>query len=325
MPIRRAAVMGVVTLLSLIVPVRAETLATTSYPGVALQTDAADTGSASIRHVTRAASSEPPSSHVAFADGQTTWTLLQPSPPDELERTGVLQCVPFARYLSGIELHGDAWTWWDKAAGIYARGNYPEPGAVLSFPGTDRTPLGHVAVVTQILSARKILIDHANWPHAIRAPNAIREQGAISRDIQVEDVSSANDWTAVRVQFGMGGPMGSVYPANGFIYGWSETGARIAQPRFPLDYAPDAPGMRVFNAIHYLWALTPTERKKAFAAAAVVPTAASPARGRPMLVLGLPAGSALNVGALVQPLGVNRLDVGPGGKAGFAVGRYAVR
>ena len=60
-----------------------------------------------------------------------------------------LQCVPYAREHSNIKIFGDAWTWWDKAAGIYARGTLPEPGAVLSFPGIERMPLGHVAVVTQ--------------------------------------------------------------------------------------------------------------------------------------------------------------------------------
>jgi hypothetical protein len=223
--------------------------------------------------------------------------------------------------MSGIGLRGDAWTWWDKAAGIYARGNHPEPGAVLSFPGIERMPLGHVAVVTQVLSERKILIDHANWP------NAVVEHGAISRDIEVVDVSQANDWTEVRVQFGEGGPLGSVYSANGFIYGWTETGVRIAQPRFSLDYAlwsPVAPSWRMFNSIAYLWALPPAERKKAYAAAGVVANPAAPDRGRHLLVLGSP-GPVLNAGAFVQPLGVNRLDVGPGGRGGFGAGRYALQ
>jgi surface antigen len=259
--------------------------------------------------------------HVATVDDETPWILPSPAPPDEFETTGVLQCVPYARFLSGIALRGDAWTWWDKAAGIYARGNHPEPGAVLSFPGTERMPLGHVAVVTQVLSERKILIDHANWP------NAFVEHGAISRDIQVVDVSSANDWTEVRVQFGEGGPLGTVYAANGFIYGWTETGVRIAQPRFSLDYAlwsPVAPSWRMFNSIAYLWALPPAERKKAYAAAGVVPNPASPGRGRPVLVLG-PIGPGVDAGGLEQPLGVNRLDVKAGGRAGFGVGRFVMQ
>jgi surface antigen len=210
---------------------------------------------------------EPPPA--AFVDEQSTWeqsaqTLAEAEMP---VTEGVLQCVPYARFLSGIPLHGDAWTWWDQAAGLFARGNHPEPGAILSFPGIDRMPLGHIAVVTQVLSARKILIDHANWP------NAFVQHGAISRDITVEDVSDANDWSEVRVQFGEGGPMGSVYPVNGFIYGWSETGVPVASPRLPLDYAlwaPAVPTLRAFSATNFIWALPPAERKKALAAASDV-------------------------------------------------------
>ena len=232
-----------------------------------------------------------------------------PSAPDILDATAVLQCVPFARYMSGIGLHGDAWTWWDDAAGIYARGNRPEPGAILSFPGIERMPLGHVAVVTQVLSQRKILIDHANWP------NAIVLHGAISHDIQVVDVSLGNDWSEVRVQFGEGGPLGSVYPVNGFIYGWSETGVQLAQPRFSLDYAlwsPVAPSLRMFNAITYLWALPPAERRKAYAAAGVMPPIAPHPRSE--LVLG-PAGSRPDNNAAQRTgLGVIRLDTGLDGR-----------
>ena len=235
----------------------------------------------------------------------------------------MLQCVPFARYLSGIGLHGDAWTWWDKASGIYARGNHPEPGAVLSFPGTERMPLGHVAVVKQVLTARKILIDHANWP------NAVVQHGAISRDIQVVDVSPANDWTEVRVQFGEGGPLGSVYPINGFIYEWNEAGVRIARPKFSLDYAlwsPGTPSWRAFNSISYLWALPPAERSKAYAAAGVTPNVPSSVRGRPALVLG-PIGPALSAGAFGRSLvGVNRLDAGSGRRMGvLGLGRFVMQ
>jgi hypothetical protein len=260
--------------------------------------------------------------HVAYVDEESLWIPPPPEPPPELfDATGVLQCVPYARFMSGIGLRGDAWTWWDKAAGIYARGNHPEPGAVLSFPGIERMPLGHVAVVTQVLSARKLLVDHANWP------TAMEPHGAISRDVQVVDVSADNDWTEVRVQFGEGGPLGSVYPANGFIYGWTEAGVRIAHPKFSLDYAlwaPDAPSLQMFNSIAYMWALPPAERKKAYAAAGLVQPPGSPVRGRPALVLG-PVGPGLGGGALTQPLGVNRLDVGPGGRGGFTLSHFIVR
>jgi hypothetical protein len=308
------ALLGAVALWSLVGSARAVAL----HPNVdvTVQIDAIDAAPIRIdpnkttpgRH----AKAKPEEQKTAFVDEETPWVLAPEAPPEELDVMGVLQCVPYARFMSGIGLHGDAWTWWDQAAGVYARGNHPEPGAILSFPGVERMPLGHVAVVTQVLSQRKILVDHANWP------NAIVQHGAISRDIEVVDTSSANDWSEVRVQFGEGGPLGSVYPVNGFIYGWTETGVRIARPRFSLDYAlwsPAAPSWRMFNSISYLWALPPAERKKAYAAAGVAPNPVSPARTRPALALA-PEAPAFNGSALVQLLGVNRFDGGSGRKFG---------
>ena len=36
------------------------------------------------------------------------------------------ECVPFARAASGIQIWGDAWTWWSQAATKYQRGQAPE-------------------------------------------------------------------------------------------------------------------------------------------------------------------------------------------------------
>jgi len=265
-------------------------------PGLPVRADAATPDLARPGPVrTTKAHSGPRQAQSPFIDEETPWILPPAPPPEEIETTGVLQCVPFARFMSGIGLHGDAWTWWDKAAGIYARGNQPEPGAVLSFPGIERMPLGHVAVVTQVLSARKILIEHANWP------NAYVRHGAISRDIQVADVSESNDWT--------------------------ESGVRVAQPRFSLDYAlwsPRSPTLRKFNSIAYLWALPPVERKKAYAAAGMVPNPSATAHGRPMLVLG-PLGPGLNDGALGRTLGVSRLGTGTDGRRVFLLHRFVMQ
>src|ERR1700755_3019049 len=65
-----------------------------------------------------------------------------------------LQCVPFARAHSGIDLHGDAGSWWDLAQGRYARSNEPQLGAVLVLTGYAGPHRGHVAVVTAIDSSR---------------------------------------------------------------------------------------------------------------------------------------------------------------------------
>ena len=57
---------------------------------------------------------------------------------------GGISCVPFAREVSGIELTGNAATWWDEAAGQYARGSSPETGSVLNFRANSSMHLGHV-------------------------------------------------------------------------------------------------------------------------------------------------------------------------------------
>ena len=119
----------------------------------------------------------------------------------------VIQCVPFARAASGIDLRGDALTWWDKAAGVYARGSRPEPGSVLAFRANRAMRLGHVAVVTRVINSREIEIDHAHWG-----------QNRVSRNMVVIDVSPTNDWTAVRVALDNEGKFGSIYPTHGFIY-----------------------------------------------------------------------------------------------------------
>ena len=38
------------------------------------------------------------------------------------------QCAPFARMISGINIFGNAGTWWAQAAGKFARGHMPKVG-----------------------------------------------------------------------------------------------------------------------------------------------------------------------------------------------------
>ncbi|MFC7539462.1 CHAP domain-containing protein [Siccirubricoccus deserti] len=54
--------------------------------------------------------------------------------------------------------------WWHNAAGLYARSQRPEPGAVMAFRSSGGMSRGHVAVVRQILGPRELLIDHADGP-----------------------------------------------------------------------------------------------------------------------------------------------------------------
>lgn len=118
-----------------------------------------------------------------------------------------LQCVPYAREVSHIELSGNAFLWWAEAAGRYERGYVPAIGSVLNFRATGRMPLGHVAVVTAVMDSRTILVTQANWV-----------PGTVTNDVTVQDVSPENNWSAVRVEYGNGDSMGSVYPTYGFIY-----------------------------------------------------------------------------------------------------------
>jgi surface antigen len=137
-----------------------------------------------------------------------------------------ISCVPFARNDSGISIPGNAWQWWENAAGVYARGSVPEPGSVLTFRPNGRMRLGHVAVVSRVVNPREVEIDHANWSGAGR--------GGVARSIPVVDVSEANDWSAVRVGLGDGGEFGSVYPTYGFIYDRPDTGVMVASNAMPV-------------------------------------------------------------------------------------------
>ena len=130
---------------------------------------------------------------------------------------GSLQCVPFARENTGIELTGNAVTWWDNAAGVYERGARPEVGSVLNFRATGRMHLGHVAVVSNVINSRNVQIDHANWSG----------RGVITRNVTVVDVSPGNDWSAVRVALA-DGDFGNVYPTYGFIYDRPDRGTMVA-------------------------------------------------------------------------------------------------
>lgn len=128
-----------------------------------------------------------------------------------------LQCVPYAREVSHIELSGNAFLWWAEASGRYARGNEPVEGAVLNFRAIGRMPLGHVAVVTGVMDSRTILVTQANWV-----------RGTITNDVIVQDVSPNNDWTQVQVELGDSSTWGAAYPTYGFIYNQPATSTVIA-------------------------------------------------------------------------------------------------
>ncbi len=143
------------------------------------------------------------------------------------------ECVPFARAASGIQIFGDAWTWWDKAEGHYRRGYAPREGAVIVFAQSPRLPRGHVAVVSRIVDGRVLMITHANWSRMGG------ERGHVEQDVTLTDVSEAGDWSAVRVWYRDNEGLGtSAYPVAGFIYGNADGSAAPARP------APELSGQR---------------------------------------------------------------------------------
>lgn len=138
-----------------------------------------------------------------------------------------LQCVPYARKISGIAIFGDAHTWWDQAADRYDRGFKPRVGAVIALPPHGNMQLGHVAMVSRIVDARTILLRHANWSPINGA------RGQIEDDVPTVDVSPNNDWSRVRVWFAPLQALGTTHwPVRGFIY--NRKPARLVRTRDPI-------------------------------------------------------------------------------------------
>lgn len=120
-----------------------------------------------------------------------------------------LQCVAYARSASAVQLSGNARNWWDNAEGVYDRGQQPVAGAVLAFGASHAMPMGHVAVVSKVIDARHILLNHANWSRP----------GMVEHDALAVDVSVAGDWSSVRVWYAPTKSLGQrEVSAHGFIY-----------------------------------------------------------------------------------------------------------
>ena len=131
------------------------------------------------------------------------------NPPAILEGMPISECVPYARKLSGVQIWGDAVTWWHQAEGRYVRSGHPAEGSVLVIKGYNDDKRGHVAVVSAIVSERLIRVDHANW----------LSSGETSINVPVYDVSAANDWSEVRVWHIPGHYWGGrTYNTQGFIH-----------------------------------------------------------------------------------------------------------
>ncbi|MGE0044712.1 MAG: CHAP domain-containing protein [Hyphomonadaceae bacterium] len=131
-----------------------------------------------------------------------------------------LQCVPFARRESGVEIYGDAYTWWRQARGRYETTDTPAERSVIVMRGYANPNRGHVAVVREIVNDRVIIVDHANWLN----------RGEITRNVPVRDVSPRGDWSQVQVWYVPGGHWGArTYNVQGFILAPEEgAGAEVA-------------------------------------------------------------------------------------------------
>jgi hypothetical protein len=133
---------------------------------------------------------------------------VAPPPPSTETPLHRLFCVEYARARSGLAILGDARTWWKKAKNLYARASTPVENAVMVFSGSKRLKRGHVAVVTDIVGPRRIIVDQANW----------QNHGEIDHATPVLDVSEDNDWSKVRVWNIHAGQFGThVYAISGFI------------------------------------------------------------------------------------------------------------
>jgi len=119
-----------------------------------------------------------------------------------------LFCVEYARMRTGMAVFGDAKQWWERARNLYTRVSHPAEEAVMVFSGSKRLRRGHVAVVTEIVGPREIIVDQANWMN----------RGEIDHATPVLDVSKANDWSQVRVWDIPSGTFGArTYAISGFI------------------------------------------------------------------------------------------------------------
>ena len=129
-------------------------------------------------------------------------------------QTGGWQCVTFARAFSGVELFGNAATWWHAAVGRYEQGFVPRVGGVLVFKPFAHMRVGHVATVSAVVSPREIKVTHANWS-VIGG-----RRGQVEENVTVVDTSAAGDWSRVRVWYAPLADLGRTdYPVYGFIYG----------------------------------------------------------------------------------------------------------
>ena len=174
-------------------------------------------------------------------------------------------CVRYARQLTGFNIQGDAWAWWQNSAGRYQHGMRPVEGSVLVFRRTGRLHYGHVSTVSRVIDRRTILVDHS-W----------LEGYVLHRGMKVVDTSPSNNWSSVKVWHEPSDNLGiRTYPTFGFIY---PHGKSVEQP---LTVAANDTAERDGDAMA---ASAPDDD----APAVVRPTARTPVQPTQMATLFLP-------------------------------------
>ncbi len=222
---------------------------------------------------------------------KTTKTAANASSP-------YLQCVTFARNFTGMQIFGDAWTWWEKATGKYEEGQAPKPGAVLVFKSQGKMKLGHVAVVSQIITDRYIQITHANWSPV----NGRR--GRVEENVNVLDVSEKGDWSKVKVWYGPLNDLGTtIYTTYGFIYNSQNQNQNAQVQNANLQTAAPAQGSHQQIAPQIAMAATATNTEVPADLKSALTPASTGAAVKPVTVSAKVTGTAAS--ALVAQLDAN--------------------
>lgn len=121
------------------------------------------------------------------------------------------QCVPFARRRSGIQIRGDAHTWWYQCK-PEKRHQTPVAGAVMVLSKSHRLSHGHLAVVKKVVNPREINVSHTNWGSTKKRRRVVYES------MRVKDVSPHNDWSQAVFWNKYARAFGSPYKVSGFIH-----------------------------------------------------------------------------------------------------------
>ena len=189
-------------------------------------------------------------------------------------RGGGISCVPFARSDSGIALAGNAWQWWDHAAGVYARGRCRSRAACSPSGPTRGCGWGM-----------------SRWSAGSSTPARSRSTMPIGggRGCMAASPTTSRWWTCPRPTtgrrcgsgLGRSGDFGSVYPTYGFIYDRPDNGVVVAAAGAPAPQPALNPAPRDLRPV----AERPWQTFEEVAQAPALPSAGVGSRDRPARVL----------------------------------------